>query len=130
MVHLQIKNMAYSATQLCLCVEGVEKTRWAHEAKFEKDKEGSKKHHGYNVFFNLKDSLATFKDNRLEPGFYSFPFSFVLPNWVPSSFIYSGAKAPKLSILYTIKAKISDAEINKSTLLPTIRGKRRLLVSQ
>jgi hypothetical protein len=49
---------------------------------------------------------------------------------VPSSFVYSGKIAPKLSILYTIRVRMDDAQINKKEVLPSILGKRRLIVSQ
>jgi hypothetical protein len=124
---LHVKNVAYPAAKLGIWVSGIEKTRWAHEAKLEgSDK---KKAHGINKFFDLEETLATFDKIRVEPGFYTFPFSFVIPPWVPSSFIYSGKIAPKLSILYTIRVMMEDAQINKAEVLPTILGKRRLLVT-
>jgi len=61
-----------------------------------------------NTFLEVSHVLHNFEGNYLEPGYYSFPFSFLLPTWVPSSFIYSGSKAKKLSILYTIKARMED----------------------
>ncbi len=49
---------------------------------------------------------------------------------MPSSFIYSGKSASKLSIAYTIKVKMEDCQTNKPVLLPSLVGKRRLIVSQ
>ena len=51
-VHLFVKNITYPAAELCLSVTGVEKSRWAHEAKHES---GEMKQHGSNIFLNLKD---------------------------------------------------------------------------
>lgn len=87
---------------------GVEKTRWAHEAKYEQEPKSEKRAFGRNVFLESRQVLRRFEDNYIPMGYYSFPFRFKLPEWVPSSMVYSGSKAKKLSILYTLKVTMED----------------------
>jgi hypothetical protein len=128
-VHVEIKNLAYPTNEIVLSLTGVEKTRWTHEAKVEGKEWEEKKPFGVNVFLEVRQVLRKLEDNYLHPGFYAFPFSVMLPEWIPSSFLYSGDKAKKLSILYTIKVRMEDIQTNKAKTLPALRGKRRLLVS-
>jgi len=62
---------------LFLTFRGIEKTRWTHEAKYEGQKE--KQPYGMNTFLDVSQVLHNFESNYLEPGYYSFPFSFMLP---------------------------------------------------
>jgi hypothetical protein len=71
---MHIKGIAYPATKLSICINGVEDTRWNHDSN--KESTEKKKAYRLNVFFELKDTLATFEQARIEPGYYSFPYSF------------------------------------------------------
>ncbi len=44
--------------------------------------------------------------------------------------MYSGSGASKLSVFYTIRARVDDNNTSGTQFLPSIRGKRRMLVSQ
>lgn len=65
----------------------------------------------------------------LQPGFYSFPFSFQLPTWVPSSFLFTEGEIVRCKIQYTLRARVEDNSLNRSALLPPIFGKRRFIVA-
>jgi hypothetical protein len=71
---MHVKSIAYPTTKLNISISGVEDTRWNHDPN--KESTEKKKAYRLNVFFELKDTLALFEQARIEPGFYSFPFSF------------------------------------------------------
>ncbi len=83
----------------------MERTGWLQElkAKVEEKKEmagtPSNKKVSRNVFLDAYQLIQSFPENvLLSPGFYSFPFSFQLPTWVPSSFFWNGDKKSRASI--------------------------------
>jgi hypothetical protein len=120
---------------LVLEIRGMERTGWIQElkAKVEEKKQlagtPSNAKVSRNVFLDAFQLIQNFPVNvMVAPGFYTFPFSFQLPAWVPSSLFFNGDKKNRASILYTLKARVEDNTLNKSVRLPSIMGKRRFIV--
>lgn len=99
-IHFEVRGIAYPTGALHFRLRGVEKTRWKHEAKY---KDQTEKHDsGKNAFLDFEQVIHTFTNAMIGPGQYTFPFEFVLPPWVPSSYIYCGDNSTKIRIFYTI----------------------------
>lgn len=106
-VHLDL-HKPFPAHVLRLEFEGVEKTKWSKKEKHCKNK-NFKKHKGKNTIITITHGLYVFPGNTAQAGQYSFPFTFQLPPWLPSSFIFYGPERCEMSVTYHVKAYMEEA---------------------
>lgn len=52
--------------------------------------------------------LQEYKTGVAEPGQYTFPFSFQIPQWLPSSFLSYGEWKSKMQITYSLRTIMSE----------------------
>jgi len=128
-----VKEGEYPAEKLVIDIIGEEKSRWTVIGYIgEAGARVPMKRVGREVFLKQSDTLHTFEDKLVKPGHYKFPFTLTIPDWVPSSLVYCGDFKSKVRVFYTIKVSIADCTVAQAgaTLMPSIKGKRRVLVSQ
>jgi hypothetical protein len=88
---------AFSANCLEIEVKGKEKTKWYTHRQVERGtgenkrtERETRRHTGEYKTFYYRCPLYSFGGQRAEAGQYTYPFSFTLPPFLPSSIYYRG----------------------------------------
>lgn len=117
------KPLERSTLYLRFC--GKEKTAWTEHRQEGSSTQNNSSHHRaihHKGKVKIRDfSKAIFNWNNLLPGQYSLPFTFVLPNNIPSSFHFNLGHA-FADIVYRLQAVIIDIKNRK------IKGKTYILI--
>ena len=114
-VHLELRK-PFPSRQLQLLVIGQEKTKWKKKQKDGKE-QYKKKHKGNNRFLFLHQNLHIFDNGMIPPGQYSFPFQVLLPNWIPSSYMFVGKNKAEMKVTYKIKSMIEGIEESSGSIV-------------
>ena len=122
----------FPSSELFMLIEGKEKTKTVHSRQVT-DSEGHSQTEHYsrkdsNVFYEHSFPIYSQNDGHFPPGQYSFPFSFVLGEHLPGTFVHKWKDAgykPYGKIKYKIKAGLKD--INSST---SVYDKFHLIVDE
>ena len=129
MIHLNVKSQIESCT-LYLRFFGKEKTAWTEtRSESSVDSDGKSKSETVTDYFNGKLKICNFSraiyswHDKLSPGQYSLPFSFILPGNIPSSFHYKSGST-EAGIYYRIQGFVQSVSNQK------IKGKTRISIKQ
>ncbi|CDW80504.1 UNKNOWN [Stylonychia lemnae] len=126
-VHVQLEQ-PFAGKALKVEILGYEKTKWVTR---EQRGEHSHKetHKGRHEFLQIHYNIATFEDGIVQPGQYSFPFVYNLPEWLPSNVVYISDKSSRFWINYKLKATLEQnfEDQNKAPLKPFM-SRRKLYI--
>jgi hypothetical protein len=103
---------------------GRERTKW-HSQEGSGGKKHKSKHLGKNDLLVSRSVIQAFPGGEAPVGSYTFPFTFPLPEWLPSSMVYFGPQKSGFQIKYKVKVRMEEnAESSQSTIKPVIAKKR------
>jgi len=131
----------FNHNQVWITVAGVEQTSLVETLPQNNDQANTNNRHGHNheryrrhsdhnFFFNYKIPVHTFGGMFIPNGQYSFPFSFVLPPGLPSTFDYSfnvGQEPCYAKVSYELRASLENPSSRGS---PSLSHTQVLSVNQ
>ena len=100
-------------TGIKVCFHGASKVRWSEEVtegRNDEQRTVTKNFDSGEIYFDSHQYvMGDGREVSLSPGEFSYPFSFLLPTTIPSSFEHDIGR-----VWYKVKAKISRSNIHKS----------------